>query len=231
VNHLHAHLYACQLGRPEPVFPCLGFVISGGHTSLFDCPDPATYTLLGGTIDDAAGEAFDKAAQLLGLPYPGGPSIARAARSGSATAHRFPRSFADDPRRLAFSFSGLKTALRYQIQPPGAEQPRLLTDAQRADLASSFQQAVVDALVAKALHALDHTRRDTLCVGGGVAANTLLRDTLAAALARRRTRTRLILAPPELCVDNAVMGALAWERLRLGQSDSLDIDITPGLVR
>lgn len=230
VNHLHAHIYACRLAYGPQVFPCVGLVASGGHTHLYDCCGPLEYSLLGGTIDDAAGEAFDKAAALLGLGYPGGPAIEQAARRGNPRAYRFPRSFASDPQRLQFSFSGLKTALRYVVEPPGAAP----LDAQqlarvRDDLAASFQEAVVDVLVAKCSHALQQTGRQTLCVGGGVAANGRLRAALEELAASRGIR--VYIAPRELCTDNAVMGALAAERLRAGQHDPLDLDIEAGLVR
>ena len=173
VNHLHAHIYACQLGSETPVFPCVGLVASGGHTSLYDCRSGLDFRLLGGTIDDAAGEAFDKVASLLGLPYPGGPAISAAAANGNPHAFRFPRSLVNEPERLQFSFSGLKTAVRYLIHGPGRPvDPRPDLPPQRiADIAASFQEAVVDCLVDKSLRALAHTGRQTLCVGGGVAAN------------------------------------------------------------
>ena len=113
VNHVHAHIYACRLAAGREIFPCVGLVVSGGHTTLFDCRSPADFRVLGGTIDDAAGEAFDKVASMLGLPYPGGPAVARVASQGDPQAHRFPRPFLQDPERLQFSFSGLKTAVRY----------------------------------------------------------------------------------------------------------------------
>ena len=230
VNHLHAQIYACRMAFGPHVFPCVGLVASGGHTHLYDCTGPLHFSLLGGTIDDAAGEAFDKAAALLGLGYPGGPAIERAAQGGNPHAYPFPRTFANEPNRLQFSFSGLKTALRYVVQPPGGPplDPQRLAQV-RHDLAASFQAAVVEVLVAKCGHALDLTRRETLCVGGGVAANGRLRTALED-LARRRG-IRLYIAPRELCTDNAVMGALAAERLRAGQCDALDLDIEAGLIR
>src|SRR6476659_520590 len=119
VNHLPPHIYACRLASGRDVFPCIGLVVSGGHSNLYRCAGPTDFAPLGGTIDDAAGEAFDKVASLLNLPYPGGPAIERAARSGNATKYRFPRPLLDDTDLLDFSFSGLKTAVRYQITPPG----------------------------------------------------------------------------------------------------------------
>jgi N6-L-threonylcarbamoyladenine synthase len=231
VNHLHAHLYACRMASGREVFPCVGLVASGGHSSLYRCASALEFELLGGTIDDAAGEAFDKVASLLGLPYPGGPAIERAAAGCNAQAWSFPRSFLHEPNRLEFSFSGLKTAVRYAISRPGSEpvDASTLPAAKLADLAASFQEAVVDVLVAKSIQALRATGMSTLCVGGGVAANARLRERLVEAAARGRFE--LHIAPRALCTDNAVMGAIAWERWRAGLVEPLDLDITPGLVR
>src|SRR3954465_8056256 len=118
INHLQAHIYACRLASGRNVFPCIGLVVSGGDSNLYRCDGPPDFTPLGGTIDDAAGEAFDKVASLLGLPYPGGPSVEKAARSGHPSKYWLPRPLLDDPTRLDFSFSGLKTAVRYLIHPP-----------------------------------------------------------------------------------------------------------------
>lgn len=231
VNHLQAHVYACRLASGQDVFPCLGLIVSGGHTSLYRCTSALQFELLGGTIDDAAGEAFDKVASMLGLGYPGGPAIQRSAEGGNPRAHRFPRSFIHDERRLAFSFSGLKTAVRYAIAAPGTTviDPTKLSQQEVADLAASFQAAVVDVLVAKSVQALAYTGLPTLCVGGGVAANRLLREQLA--LAAEREGFQLHIAPPQLCTDNAVMGAIAIERWRAGLVEELDLDVLPGLVR
>jgi N6-L-threonylcarbamoyladenine synthase len=231
VNHLQAHVYACRLADGPEVFPCVGLIISGGHTSLYRCDGPLDFELLGSTIDDAAGEAFDKVAAMLGLPYPGGPSIQRAAAGGNPRAYRFPRAFLKDEDRLDFSFSGLKTAVRYTIAGPGRRDlpRRPLPPRQVADLAASFQEAVVDCLVGKALAALRRTGRSTLCVGGGVAANARLRQRLEEEAARRRVK--LHVAPLALCTDNAVMGAIAVERFRAGLFEELDLDVYPGVVR
>jgi N6-L-threonylcarbamoyladenine synthase len=168
---------------------------------------------------------------MLGLGFPGGPAVARAAEQGDPAAHRFPRTFLNEPDRLAFSFSGLKTAVRYQVVGQGERDfSQLVLDPQQiADLCASFQEAVVDTLVGKSLHALDHTGLKTLCVGGGVAANRRLRERLTTEMAARDVR--LIIAPPELCTDNAVMGAIAVERAKAGLFETLDLDIQPGLVR
>ena len=197
---------------------------------MYRCHSPVAFEHLGGTIDDAAGEAFDKVASMLGLPYPGGPAISRVAAQGNREAYPFPRSFLKEDR-IAFSFSGLKTAVRYQIAGPG--RPDLsavqLTSQEVADLAASFQEAVVDCLIAKALQACRQTRLKVLCVGGGVAANGRFREQLSAACAKHRIE--LHIAPPALCTDNAVMGAIAFERLKAGCFESLDLDVVPGLVR
>lgn len=227
VNHVQAHIYACRLAYGESVFPCVGLVVSGGHTNLYRCAGPLDFELLGGTIDDAAGEAFDKVAAMLGLAYPGGPAIERAARRGDSRAYSLPRTFLNEPERLAFSFSGLKTAVRYKLAPQQSAEPVVPDEKSAADLAASFQQAVVDVLVGKSLHALAHTNWSTLCVGGGVAANRLLRERLG----ELSGGIRVYIAPPELCTDNAVMGAIAIERLQAGLFEPLDLDALPGLVR
>jgi len=231
INHLQAHVYACRLAAGEDVFPCVGMVVSGGHSSLYRCATPLDFELLGTTIDDAAGEAFDKVASMLGLPFPGGPAIGRIAEQGRSDAHRFPRSFLHDDSRLDFSFSGLKTAVRYQIAPPGsaAVDPSVLSAEQLADIAASFQEAVVDVLVAKSSLALRRTGLRTLCVGGGVAANRRLRARLEETA--QRDGHRLFVAPLELCTDNAVMGAIAFERFKAGLVADLDLDAYPGPQR
>lgn len=229
-DHILAHLYACRLAHGERLtYPCVGLVASGGHTSLFHVLGPLDAVRLGGTIDDAAGEAFDKAASLLGLGYPGGPEIERAAAGGNARAHRLPRPLARDRDRLDMSFSGLKTALRYLVRPVAGPVPPPPTGRQLADLAASFQQAVVDTILAKVELALDRTGCRSLAVGGGVAANTLLRESLES-LGRRRG-IEILIPPRSLCTDNAAMGAIAWERLERGDDDGLGLDITPGTDR
>ena len=232
VNHLQAHVYACRLAAaPHEVFPCVGLIVSGGHTSLYRCLGPLDFQLLGATIDDAAGEAFDKVAAMLGLPYPGGPAVARAAADGNPRAYSLPRSFFQDDGRLDFSFSGLKTAVRYTIAGPGRPDfSRLeLSPRQVADLAASFQEAVVDILVDKAFAALRKTGLQNLCVGGGVAANARLRGRLDEEAQRRGVQ--LHVAPLPLCTDNAVMGAIALERLKAGLVEKLDLEVYPGVVR
>lgn len=230
INHLQAHVYACRLAAGRDVFPCIGLIVSGGHSSLYRCAGPLDFEFLGGTIDDAAGEAFDKVAAMLGLSYPGGPSIQRAAAGGNPRAYAFPRAFQHD-ERLDFSFSGLKTAVRYAIAGPGRPDPASvrLSEQQVVDLAASFQEAAVDSLVGKAFAALRVTGMKTLCVGGGVAANARLRERLQHEAEVQKIDLQI--APLRLCTDNAVMGAIAVERYNAGLFENLDLDILPGVVR
>ena len=260
VNHLQAHVYACRMAAGRDVFPCVGLIVSGGHSNLYRCRGPIDFHFLGGTIDDAAGEAFDKVAAMLGLPYPGGPSIERAAAEGDPRAFNFPRALLRE-ERLDYSFSGLKTAVRYAVEkatgkkietsrakPQAAnlldgdryENDTLATSHQPlatnppahklvADMAASFQEAVVDCLVGKAFAAVDRADVKILCVGGGVAANGRLRQRLQEEAEQRGIE--LHIAPLSFCTDNAVMGAIAIERLRAGLVESLDLDVFPGLVR
>jgi N6-L-threonylcarbamoyladenine synthase len=236
INHLQAHVFACKVAFKEDPFPCIGLIVSGGHSNLYRCAGPIDFTPLGGTIDDAAGEAFDKVAAMLGLPYPGGPSIQKAAEKGNPKAYRFPRSLLDEPDRLAFSFSGLKTAVRYRLMGQGktkinesAAVAAGLSPQEIADYSASFQEAVVDCLVGKSVQALRQTGMKTLCVGGGVAANTRFREKLKDTM--NQEGVRLFIAPIALCTDNAVMGAIAVERYRAGLFEPLDLDVFPGLVR
>ena len=229
VDHLEGHLYACQLAYPErEVYPCVGLVVSGGHTSLYRCDGPIDAAPLGGTIDDAAGEAFDKVASLLGLGYPGGPEVEAAAVGGNAKAYALPRSFLRDPR-LDFSFSGLKPAVRYALHgqdgPPGGP----LSAAVVRDMAASFQAAVVDVLASKCRQALRSTGLRRLGVGGGVAANGALRAGLGAMA--EREEVELFIPPMSLCTDNAAMAGVAFCKLDAGQVAGLDVDVTSGLVR
>ncbi|MCG6154290.1 tRNA (adenosine(37)-N6)-threonylcarbamoyltransferase complex transferase subunit TsaD [Rubinisphaera margarita] len=230
IDHVTAHIYACQMVSREKIFPAVGLVVSGGHTNLYDCRDALTATLLGSTIDDAAGEAFDKVAAILELPYPGGPSIQKCGEQGNEDAFPFPRSFYDQSR-LAFSFSGLKTAVLYEVRgKPGHQNvPPPMTDQRRADIAASFEKAVVEVLVRKCEQALAQTGAKNLCVGGGVAANRRLRIALQKMAGKRRIK--LVVAPMEYCTDNAAMGAIAWEKYERGLFAPLNIDPTPGLVR
>ena len=228
VNHVHGHIYACRLAAGRDIFPCVGLVVSGGHTLLFDCESALEFALLGGTLDDAAGEAFDKVASLLGLGFPGGPAVEREAASGNSRAYRFPRSFLHEDR-LDFSFSGLKTAVLYTVG--GQDNPRPApppTGAFRADIAASFQQAVIDVLVAKSRQALRSTQCKRLAVGGGVAANQGLRSALEAMT--QAEAAELFIPPLVLCTDNAAMAAMAVEKWRRQEWSGLDLDAVPSLV-
>jgi N6-L-threonylcarbamoyladenine synthase len=228
VNHIASHIYACRLAAERDIFPCVGMVVSGGHTVLFRCDDALRMQMLGGTRDDAAGEAFDKVAALLGLGFPGGPAVEREAASGDPRAFALPRSFLNEPR-LEFSFSGLKTAVLYTLHgqniakaeppPPGKR---------RADVAASFQQAVVDVLVGKCEQALQQTGLPRLAVGGGVTANRRLRAALADMAAS--VGAELFVPPPSLCTDNAAMAALAVEKWRRGEFAALDLDAEANMV-
>ncbi len=230
VHHIEAHLYACRMSAGCDVYPAVGLVVSGGHTSLYDCQGPLESHLIGSTIDDAAGEAFDKVAQLLELGYPGGPHIEQAARNGQPDRIQLPRPMLNLPG-LDFSFSGLKTAVRYQVLGvPGTDRtPPEMTPERTADLAASFQDAVIDCLIARSQRALEQLGHQTLLVGGGVAANGALRDALDRMC--QEQHVQLHIAPPELCTDNAAMAALGWERLDAGHTAQLDVDVTPGLLR
>jgi len=223
-NHIEAHIYACRLAAGREIFPCVGLVISGGHTSLFHCRSALNFELLGATTDDAAGEAFDKVANILGLGFPGGPAVERAALAGNPQVYRFPRSFLKE-ERLDFSFSGLKTAVLYAVHGQGATSGGLLTPEKTADLAASFQQAVVDVLVGKAEQALTHTDLKRLAVGGGVAANSHLRQALERMASNRDVE--LFIPPLNLCTDNAAMAAIAVEKWRKKSWAPLDLDAIP----
>lgn len=216
VDHVHAHLYAGCLDAAMPAFPALGLVVSGGHTALYRCASPISVVRVGGTIDDAVGEAYDKVATILGLPYPGGPNLDRLAATGDPGRHRFPVSRLGKDS-LDFSFSGLKTAVLYAVRgvptpaldrpvppPPG--------EVEKADLAAAFQRAAVEAVTLKIARAADrHPDCRTLLVGGGVSANSLLR----AELARLSDRLGVELRLPAMayCVDNAAMIAGLGHRL------------------
>ncbi|MCA9041980.1 MAG: tRNA (adenosine(37)-N6)-threonylcarbamoyltransferase complex transferase subunit TsaD [Planctomycetaceae bacterium] len=230
VDHVQAHLYACRIAAKRDIFPAIGLVVSGGHTNLYLCKGATEYELIGSTIDDAAGEAFDKVAKILNLPYPGGPHIEQVATKGNPAAFAFTRTFLNDDR-LDFSFSGLKTAVLYQAEgTPGAvNQPPPLNEQRIADLAASFQETVVDVLVGKSRQALEQYQLRTLLIGGGVAANSRFRQSLEEMTAQKGYD--LHISPREFCTDNAGMAAIAWEHFERGELADLTIDVTPGLVR
>jgi N6-L-threonylcarbamoyladenine synthase len=227
VDHLKAHLLspAIELGRTP--FPLVSLVVSGGHTELYLARDYDDLELLGGTTDDAAGEAFDKVANILGLGYPGGPAVDRAARQGNPEAVRFPRTWLG-PDSLDFSYSGLKTAVLYHVHGPGKTSGGLekLGEQEIADLAASFQAAAVEPLVRKTMLAVARTGVETVFVGGGVAANSALRSQMQNACSARNLT--LHLAPLEYCTDNgAMVAALGYHLLKRGQADSLDLGAFP----
>ncbi len=216
VHHLEGHLLSPLLAMPKPAFPFVALLVSGGHSQLFDVEGVGRYRLLGETQDDAAGEAFDKTAKLLGLAYPGGPALAQLAESGREGAMSLPRPMIDSGD-LDMSFSGLKTAVLTLARRQEAKGP--LNDADKADIALEFQHAVVDVLVAKSLAALGVAGRDRLVVAGGVGANRLLRARLVEVIARRGGEVFF----PDLafCTDNGAMIALVGT-LRLSQARNGD---------
>jgi N6-L-threonylcarbamoyladenine synthase len=208
VHHIEGHMFSAFLTEEGPQYPFLSLVVSGGHTCLLYCETPHHYTLLGTTRDDAVGECFDKVARLLHLPYPGGPSIQKAAEGGNPKAYRFPRAMMRGDT-LDFSYSGLKTSVLYELR----ERPEY----QLNDLAASFQMAAVDVLVSKTRLAIAQTNAPRLVVAGGVAANKLLRERLQAEL-----RIPVLLPPLPLCLDNgAMIAAAGYSRLQHGFIGSL----------
>jgi N6-L-threonylcarbamoyladenine synthase len=219
VNHLIGHVYACTIEHGDLPLPAATFIVSGGHTSLLVMEADGSFRVLGQTIDDAAGEAYDKVARVLGLGYPGGPVIDRLAREGDGSAIRFPRSLMDDGT-WDFSLSGLKTAVLRHV--------RANPDANPADVAASFQEAVVDVQVAKVVGAARKEGLDTILLAGGVAANSRLRARMSDEA--EANGMRLLVPSPALCTDNgamiAVAGSLALER---GERTPLDVDADPNL--
>jgi len=218
VNHLEAHLYSALLEEPNLELPVVVLLVSGGHTMLVRMDGHGRYEVLGATVDDAAGEAFDKVARFLGLGYPGGPAIDAIAMEGDADAIAFPRAMKDEG--LDFSFSGLKTAVvNYVRKHPDAATP---------DVAASFQEAVVDVLVAKARDAARASGAKGICLAGGVAANSVLRERMLDVCVEDGIRG--LLPARSMCTDNAAMvAAAAWHRLRLDGPSPLDTGAVPGL--
>ena len=219
INHIEGHLLSPFFGTPEGVRPAVGLVVSGGHTLLVDIESAGRYCLLGQTVDDAAGEAFDKVGKLLGLPYPGGPNVNRLALTGDPRAYDFPRSMIDSGD-FSFSFSGLKTSMRYLL-------PKLDT-IHLPNLCASFQEAVVDVLAVKTIRAADAAGHQLVAMSGGVSCNTRLREKMAEACDAHGIS--LLIAAPALCTDNAAMIAyVAALRLANGEATSLAVDIDPNL--
>ena len=237
VNHLEGHVYAAWLhdaardGQEDPVFPVVALVVSGGHTFLAEMRDHLTYRLLGTTIDDAAGEAFDKVGRLLGLGYPGGPAISRAAEAAISRDRVFPRAWLGDS--FDVSFSGLKTAARRIVDEARADAgltdpAEPLPDASVAELAWGFQDAVVDVLVTKTIRAARAAGARSIVLGGGVAANRALRARLAGEA--EALGIPLVVPRPDLCTDNgAMIGAAGARRFEAGERARLDLDARPSL--
>ncbi|AKG19185.1 protein kinase [Moraxella bovoculi] len=220
VHHMEGHLLAPLLGE-DVAFPFVCLLVSGGHTMLVRADAVGQYEILGESIDDAAGECFDKAAKMLNLPYPGGPNVARLAEGGDKNAYQLPRPMLH--KGLDFSFSGMKTAVHNLIKDtPNSD----LDPVVRANIAASFQHAVVDTLVKKCVRALKQTGLKRLVIAGGVSANTELRESLGRELAKLNAKVHY--APKELCTDNGAMIAYAgFCRLQVGQSDDLSVTCVP----
>ena len=223
VDHVQAHVHTGLLADPKMPLPALALVASGGHTAMYLLTAPGESQRLGTTRDDAAGEALDKGAALLGLPYPGGPSIEKTAKAGDRRRFELPRTLLG-PDSLDFSFSGLKTALLYTLRPQGSAPREAPPEGQElADLAASYQEAVVDVLVAKLRRACERHPVRALCIGGGVARNLRLRERLAADPVLRPLQ--LVLPDLALCADNgAMIASLATVAWRQGRHDALDLD-------
>ncbi len=224
VHHMEGHLLAPMLEDAPPAFPFVALLVSGGHTQLVEVDGIGEYRLLGESLDDAAGEAFDKAAKMMDLDYPGGPRIAKLAEQGDATRFKFPRPMTDRPG-LDFSFSGLKTFTLNTVAKH-KQDDGLPDDQTCADIAYAFQEAVVDTLVIKCRRALQQCEMKTLVIAGGVSANQRLREKLEAALAK--IGAKVFYARHEFCTDNGAMIAYAGaQRLMAGQAQDLSVKVKP----
>lgn len=222
VHHMEGHMLAPLLSETPPKFPFVALLVSGGHTQLMAAHGIGQYEILGESIDDAAGEAFDKVAKMLKLPYPGGPNISKLAEQGSKEVFEFPRPMLH--QGLDFSFSGLKTAVSVQLKKLETEHAN--TENYHADIAASFQEALVDTLVKKSVKALKQTGLKSLVIAGGVSANKRLRERLELDLAK--IKATVYYAEPALCTDNGAMIAFAgYQRLKAGQQDGLAVTTTP----
>ncbi len=227
INHLHAHMQSAVLTEKDIELPAVALIVSGGHTSLYDYQSPLEPKLLGSTIDDAAGEAFDKVASILRLPYPGGPVIEKIAQKGNPDAVRFPRTLLEK-NSLDFSFSGIKTAVLYHCRGQdmkGENKVDKMSEQEVADIAASFQTAVVDVLAEKTRRAVRKIHAKTVLLGGGVAANSELRLRLEQMCSSFQTPTKLLVAPKQYCTDNAVMVAsLAYYKYKEGLFADLTLE-------
>jgi len=227
INHLHAHIYANNLEHEDIPYPTISLVVSGGHTTLFLSESETKHTPLGWTIDDAAGEAFDKVSKILGLGYPGGPVIDKLARCGNRRAVTFPRAYLEKDS-LDFSFSGLKTAVLYHYRGQDAKTSGSKTpsDQEIADIAASFQEAVVDVLIDKTVLASRMYNVRGIALGGGVAANSRLRQRLQEV--SKEIGIPVYCPSPKLCTDNAAMVAgLAYKKYLEGDISLLDVEAIP----
>ena len=225
IHHMEGHLVAALLAEDAPKYPFIALLVSGGHTQLMACNQAHKYELLGESQDDAAGEAFDKVAKMLGLPYPGGPSIAEAAEQGTPGRFKFPRPMTNKPG-LDFSFSGLKTFTLNTVNGLKVQSGRDLSSQEKADVAFAFQEAVVDTIRIKCERAMDQTGLDRLILAGGVSANTELRTRLADSA--HMHHREVYYPPPHLCTDNGAMIAYAgYLRLQHGHQESLSIEVRP----
>jgi len=227
INHLHAHLQSAMLTEQSLKPPAVALIVSGGHTSLYNYRSPLQPELLGSTIDDAAGEAFDKVAAILRLPYPGGPAIEKAAENGNPDAIKFPRSMLGRDS-LDFSFSGIKTAVLYHCRGQnmkGQNKVDSMSQQEIADIAASFQAAVIDVLVKKTQRAAEKIRAESVLLGGGVAANNQLRTALQQMCDSAESPKKLLVAPKQYCTDNAVMVAsLAYHKFKAGLFADLTLE-------
>jgi len=227
INHLHAHMQSAMLKEEDLQLPAVALIVSGGHTCLYDCQSPLELKLLGSTIDDAAGEAFDKVANILKLPYPGGPSIEEAAKNGNPNAIKFPRSMLGR-ESLDFSFSGIKTAVLYYCRGQdmkGEDKIDSMSQQEIADIAASFQAAVIDVLIKKTQRAVEKIGAKTVLLGGGVAANNKLRTVLQQMCDSAVPPKKLLIAPKQYCTDNAVMVAsLAYHKFKAGLFADLTLE-------
>jgi len=231
VNHLEGHLYSNFLAGHTPSFPFLSLIVSGGHSMLVHVEKPFVHKILGETRDDAAGEAFDKVAKMLGLGYPGGPAVEKLATEGNPTAISFPRSYLEEGT-YDFSFSGIKTSVLYYLRNKGLidvdNAKAAIERRQLADICASFQEAIVDVLVAKTMAAADHLAVDEITLAGGVSANSLLRNRMKQEADRREMK--LYFPDAEYCMDNGAMIAYAgWLKLKEGVQSDFRLNVLPNL--